>query len=267
MRNVESRANGWQAGPSASTAGLFDDILTLVAHDLKNPLTCIEGYASLLLEDGLTKENREKALRRILSCCRWAGAIVSDLMDAKAIEQGGFTLSKSLVSLEEVVRTAVEDLQVVCQRKAVVVHVQIAPGAGRVLADPVRIRQVVNNLLANALKHVSFAGRISASLSESAAGELVVSIADNGTGIDPAHQSKIFEKFYQASYESRGNLGLGLFISKVIVELHGGRIWVYSEGLGHGATFHFSLPQYQPERAYDGFKAWRSQDTPPPRPA
>lgn len=240
------------------------DILKVVAHDLRNPLTCIESYAELLLADNVSGADRRKILSRILSCTRWASHIVNDLTDSEAVEQGKLTLSSQLLSLEAVVAEAVEDFRVLCEARGVALALKIEARGSQGMADGMRVRQVLSNLLVNALKHSASGGRIAVVMAETDA-EVVVTVEDDGEGIDPNHLSRIFEKFYQAGKDGRGSLGLGLFISRSIVELHGGRIWAASDGLGRGAAFSFTLPKYLPDVAYDRYRAFRAQPTPPPR--
>ncbi|MBI4425849.1 MAG: ATP-binding protein, partial [Elusimicrobia bacterium] len=95
--------------------------------------------------------------------------------------------------------------------------------------------------------------------------ELLVEVVDNGSGIEPELLPRLFEKYYRADPATRSSLGLGLYIARAIVEAHGGRIWARSQGPGRGATFGFSLPKYDPQRAYERYKEQRGQPTPPPR--
>ncbi|MBI3505190.1 MAG: HAMP domain-containing histidine kinase [Proteobacteria bacterium] len=242
---------------------LDSDILKVVAHDLRNPLTCIESYVDLLLQGSLAVEDKEKALMRIQSCARWANHIVSDLTDAGAVEKGKLSLRRELVSIEEIVRQTVEDFKVMSAAKELKLEMKVNARSSQGYADASRLRQVLNNLLVNALKHVMVGGSILVRVDE-AATEMAVTVQDNGDGIDPSHQPRVFDKFYQAGKDGRGSLGLGLYISRSIVELHGGRIWVASDGVGKGAAFSFTIPKFQPEKAYGAYREFRDQSTPLP---
>ncbi|MBI4345690.1 MAG: HAMP domain-containing histidine kinase [Elusimicrobia bacterium] len=241
------------------------ELVAVVAHDLRNPLACIEGYAEFMMSRDLPAAERAKLLARILSCSRFMEQVIGDLLDLSAIEGGGFAVRKTQVRLSEVLAAAAESLAHSAESRGAALEVRGAPSAHWVQADPARIQQIVQNLVSNALKHVAQGtGRVEIVLHEFH-DEFIIEVSDNGTGIDAANLDRLFDKFFRADPESKGSLGLGLFIARALVEAHDGRIWARSEGPGKGAQFFFSLPKFDPERAFAEYKAARGVPTPPPR--
>lgn len=261
--------SGYPAGmelPGQPMRSQAEELMQITAHDLRNPLSCIQGYTGMLLGKEMAEADRAKVLQRILSCSRFMEQIIEDILDTAAIERGEIELKKGQVLLPDLLRKSLELLDHTAASRRVSLSLEIGNAGDTALADPARILQVVQNLVSNAVKHVpAESGRVVVRLQE-AGEELIVEVADNGEGIAPEHLEKIFEKFFQADAErARGSLGLGLFIARQIVELHGGRLWARSAGKGRGASFYFSLPKFQPEKAYQAYKAMRRMSTPPPR--
>ncbi|MBI4423810.1 MAG: HAMP domain-containing histidine kinase, partial [Elusimicrobia bacterium] len=156
------------------------ELLAIAAHDIRNPLMCIEGYAQLLLRQDLPAEERAKLLERILSCSRFAGQIVGDVLDTSALDHGQLAVRKEAVALADVVAGALEALEHAASSRGVRVAFEGAAGALPVLADPARIQQVLHNLIGNALKHVQpETGRVAVRLREQGS-ELLVEVVDNG---------------------------------------------------------------------------------------
>jgi signal transduction histidine kinase len=233
-------------------------ILDTVAHDLKAPLQCIQGYAQVLSEGRLSPEEAARVIGIIQRCCRWACSMVSDLAESSAADLDKLVLNREPVDLVRLVEEAAAAYQVLCDAKKVRLTLCLPLVPCRVLADSERIRRVIDNLVSNALKYTPSGGTIS--LSAGAAGaECFVEVRDNGSGFDPALREKLFEKFFQARRENHGSLGLGLFIARKIVEAHGGGIRAGSEGPGTGACLRFSLPAYDPEAAYARFRSERAE--------
>lgn len=243
-----------------------EELMQITAHDLRNPLSCIQGYTGMLLGKEMAEADRAKVLQRILSCSRFMEQIIEDVLDTAAIERGEIELKKGQVLLPEVLGKSLELLEHTAASRRVSLSLELGNVTDTVMADPSRILQVVQNLVSNAIKHVQpDSGRVVVRL-QAADDELVVEVADNGEGIAPEYLEKIFEKFFQADAErARGSLGLGLYIARQIVELHGGRLWARSAGKGRGASFYFSLPKFQAEKAFQAYKAMRRMATPPPR--
>lgn len=242
-----------------------EELVALVAHDLRNPLACVEGYAQILLEKEHPLEERRQLLRRILSCSRFAEQIIEDLLDLSAIERGTLEVRTASVALAGVLRRALETLEHGASVKGARLSLACSAADDLVVADEGRLRQVLQNLVSNALKHLP-AGRGLILVRAYAAGEeIVIEVQDNGSGIAPEQLGRIFDKFYRADPATRGSLGLGLFIVRRIVEAHGGRVWAESEGEGKGASFFVTLPRFDPERRFREYKTQRGLATPPPR--
>lgn len=240
------------------------DYLRMVAHDIKNPLTCIMGYAQLMSERPENAVANKVAIARILSCARWANAIVGDLVDASAIERGSLSVDKSLIDLCRVTRDCVQAHEVLFSQKGVALELRLPPHQVQLMGDAVRLAQAVNNLLANALKHVPKGGRVAVIVHDQS-GQAVVEVKDDGIGIAAEHLERIFEQHYQVVTDGRGNLGLGLYIARALISAHGGRLSAASGGLGKGASFFATLPKFNPERSYQAYRAARAEETPVPR--
>ncbi|MFY9906012.1 MAG: hybrid sensor histidine kinase/response regulator, partial [Terriglobales bacterium] len=227
-----------------------NQFLSHVSHELRTPLTCIHQYASILV-DGLAGEisaEQRDHLRTILRSVNQLGAMVQDLLEASRAEAGKIRIEPHCVSIGDLTRLAASMMQSIAQEKRV--RLEIGPDAPIpfVIGDPDRILEVLINLIDNAIKFTPSDGAVTvqASLSPTDPDFVYVSVADTGCGVDPEAKALIFERMYQDPNSidcSRKGLGLGLFIAKELVALHGGRIWVASE-LGHGSTFSFTLPLY-----------------------
>lgn len=221
-----------------------DQLLGMVAHDLRNPLAIISGYTRLLERGvaGPVQPKQQDLLARIEKSTAFMLRLVEDLLDFAAIESGVVTLSRARVDLAQLLREEVEVAQLAAAAKQITVALD-APQALEVDADEAKLRQVVANLLSNAVKfsweesHVRLTARTEGP-------EVRVTVADAGQGIPRAEQEKLFRPFGRTSVQgTRGekSTGLGLAIVRRIVEAHRGRIWVESE-TGKGATFSFTLP-------------------------
>ncbi|HBL17216.1 MAG TPA: hypothetical protein DD417_10845 [Elusimicrobia bacterium] len=230
-----------------------DDRLAMVAHDLKNPLQCIAGYANLMLRRMLSEQERDRALQGIISSSRWAAQIVEDLNDLASLDRGGLALDDKPFRLDLVIQEVVESFGITAADKEVSLVYEPLCSCMLVQGDPQRLRRVLDNLLANALKHVRpKSGSILVSAGRRA-GRAWVEVSDNGCGIDPSDQPFLFDKFFQGSRERRDGLGLGLFIAKTILQAHGGDIAVCSAGLDKGTSFELHIPS--PDSLLEDFGA------------
>ena len=253
--------NGWNSEMSEA-----QELISIVAHDLRNPLGCVEGYSEILASRQLSPAEREKILARIRSCCRFMESTIGDILDSTALDREDLPMHAGPIGLFEVLTQVVEAMEHTASSRQI--QLILAPFSGKdvVLADAGRIRQAVQNLVSNAIQHVKAGtGRVGIRLHD-ANPDLIVEVTDNGEGIAPEHQAKIFDKFYRAGPErARGNVGLGLYVAERVVSQHGGKIWVRSDGPGKGASFYFTIAKFDPERAYTDFKTRRGCATPPPR--
>src|SRR5215212_8221348 len=210
------------------------DFLAMVSHDLRSPLTVIRASAQLLQR---RREYRETTIATILDYADRMARLIDDLADVVRLEEGHLPLQREPL-----------DLVVLARECAVSAEQHSAHHAVRVEApdpsiygtwDHVRLEQVLENLVSNALKHGAETGEIVVRV-EKREGEARVSVQDSGPGIDPEHMPHLFDRFYRVNSKSSG-LGLGLYISRILVEAHGGRIWVASQP-GQGSTFTIALP-------------------------
>ena len=220
-----------------------DDLVAVVSHDLKNPLSLIATQAALFLRILTPAEEVSGRLRggleRILRAVERMSALIHDLLDLAKIEAGRFSLQRSPEDVRDMIEEALIILRPLADAKRITVVDEI-DGAPSVSVDRERIYQVLSNLIGNAVKFTPEGGRIVVRVEERP-GKLVVTVTDNGPGLRAEQLPHLFERYWQARVPSRDGSGLGLFIAKGIVEAHGGRIWAESAA-GAGATVGFSLP-------------------------
>ncbi|MGH8742244.1 MAG: sensor histidine kinase, partial [Burkholderiales bacterium] len=225
---------------------LKDDFVSTITHELRTPLTSIRAFTQILLENpDVEREQRARFLGIITKETERLTRLINQVLDLSRIESGRAEWHESSVDMREVVADTVTGMSQVFEERNIRVELSLPEGVRRVRADVDRMIQVMLNLLSNAAKFCQ--GRIEIALSEQA-GAVRVDVRDNGPGIEPADQKLVFDKFRQAgdgpaarpSAYSAGS-GLGLHISRQIVEHFGGRMWVESAP-GRGACFSFILP-------------------------
>jgi len=222
---------------------LRSELIAALAHEMRTPLTSIQGYASaLLLEDvewdGMAKRQQ---LEIIEAEARDLQIMVQDLLESSIIDAGLLVLAREPTLIPRMVEGLVEEMTRRTTKHRFVIS--FSSDFPIVEADPRRLEQVLRNLLDNAVKYSPDGGLVVVR-GQRADDEVIISVADNGAGIAPEHLNRLFEKFFrvksQTGHTVRGT-GLGLPVSRTIVESHGGRIWAESE-LGRGTTIYFSLP-------------------------
>ena len=217
------------------------NLIADVAHELRTPLTVIQGNLEALMDGvyDLTPENVAAVHKQTVVLTR----LVADLRDLALAEAGQLRLELKTIDLADVITQASEGLEIHAHEKGVALKHEVAGNLPEIQADEQRITQVLYNLMSNALRHTPTGGTITTT-AELRDGQVLVSVRDTGTGIAPEDLPHIFERFYRADRSrarSTGGSGLGLTISKQIIEAHGGQIWAQS-WLGAGSTFAFSLP-------------------------
>ena len=219
-----------------------DAFLGIVSHDLRNMLSGIVGFAALI-----AKESRDHHDDQIVVCAQRiqrAGArmnrLLGDLVDVASIEAGVLAVSREVGDAALVVTEAVDTFQTQASAKGISLTAEIVPPLPVVSFDPPRILQVLVNLLSNAIKFTPPNGKVVVGV-ERVADELRFAVKDTGGGIPGEKLEAVFERFLQLAENDRRGVGLGLYISKCLVQGHGGRIWAESR-LGEGSTFCFTLP-------------------------
>jgi signal transduction histidine kinase len=230
------------------------DFVSLVAHELKNPMTSIKGYTELLAAGavGAVNEMQANFLNTIHANTERMATLVSDLNDNSKIEAGRLRLDFKAVELGDLVDEIVRSARRQIDEKQQVLQAELPPQLPKVWGDPTRLGQVLTNLVSNAHKYTPEGGSLVISAESSpnhwdpdGAGQVVhVWLRDNGIGISPEEQPRIFQKFFRSedtkAREAPG-AGLGLNITRSLVEMQGGRIWFESQ-YRQGTTFHFTVP-------------------------
>ena len=223
---------------------LKSEFLASVSHELRTPMNAIIGYTKLMLDglDGDLTEQQMADLQRVATAADNLLSLINGLLDLAKIEAGKMELNSEEVNIEVVVEEVVELIRPQADAKGLALEMDVARSLPAAFADRARVRQVLVNLAANAVK---FTERGSVTISAAAAdGWITLSVTDTGVGIPLDAQVYIFDEFRQADSSTTrkyGGTGLGLAISKRLVALHGGRLWVDSTA-GAGSTFHFTLP-------------------------
>jgi signal transduction histidine kinase len=221
--------------------------LSMASHDLSNALMTLQiSFEMLVSSIKEPTEDQKKKINFITTSIQQIGRLVGDLVDWASIEQGKFRLEKNYFEMYKLIEEIIDGPKARALQKNIEIKTEIIKeGLKMVLADKRRITQVVLNLLENAIRHTPRGGKITVRV-EKAKDEdgVCVSVIDTGEGIAPDVLSNLFQSFYQppGSKAGHGRLGLGLSISKEIVQAHNGRIWVESEGVGKGSAFKFIIP-------------------------
>lgn len=220
------------------------DILAVVAHDLRNPLNVIAAGIELMLDESPSPDRQRRLLRITQRSVAQMGRLIGDLLEATRLEAGRLTLDLADVRVCEIARDAEETFRHAAAERRIHLAVHAPGREWFVRADAGRVQQAIGNLIANALKFTDAGGQVVAS-AEVANSEIVFRVKDSGPGIDPLHQAHVFDRFWQGRNGDPRGVGLGLAITKGIIDAHGGRIWVES-ALGAGTTFSFALPRSRP---------------------
>jgi len=226
------------------TARMKDEFLATVSHELRTPLNAILGWSRVLVNGTLGAEQREKALASVERNAAVQARLVDDLLDVSRMISGKMRIDPSLMNPADAVEAALDAVRPAAQAKGVELSAEIDRSAGMLLADSGRIQQIIWNLAGNAVKFTPKGGRLWVRVAR-VGSTIEIAVSDNGAGIKREFLAHLFQRFTQEDgsiRRSHGGLGLGLAISKHLVELHGGEIRVESAGSGQGATFTVSLP-------------------------
>lgn len=231
--------------------------INTLSHELRNPLAAISMGLTILKDADKDSRQAEIAYGIMERQTEQMTRLVDDLLDVTRITQNKIILKKERVDLNDVVYHIVTDFQPLFSEKGVRLDLELNLDTVFIDADPARLSQVIGNLLHNAAKFTDTGDRVKVSVcfEKENKEEIVITVQDTGSGIDPTIQAQLFEPFVQADYSlahSLGGLGLGLAIVKGMVELHGGSVRVYSEGIGKGTQFVIRLPLRKDEDRKEG---------------
>lgn len=241
-REREAREEAEAAYERARTATRQrDEVLGMVTHDLRSPLTGIVLGATAALRRGAMDEETGRLVRAMQREAERMSRLLQDLLDVASIEAGRFAVRSRPCEVDDLIREATELFVSAADERGLTLEVEFSPELPPIHADRDRISQVLANLLSNATRFTPEGGRITVWAEEDGPA-IRFSVRDTGPGIPEEEREHLFHRFWQPSRSRPGSgTGLGLAIARGIVEAHGGRIWVESEE-GAGSTFHFSVP-------------------------
>jgi two-component system NtrC family sensor kinase len=223
---------------------LKSDFVHTVSHDLRSPLTALLGYAELIDRVGPLTEQQRDFLQRIQSSVQHITTLVNDLLDLGRLE-GGFDTRRETVHIAGILKYTLDTFDGEARKKQLKVYCEITPDLPPLRANPIRIRQLMDNLVGNAIKYTPQQGKVDVKI-DATDDQIILEVKDTGPGIPQSEQNRIFDKFYRASNvpEYAAGTGLGLALVKSIVESYHGRIWVEST-VGQGSSFFVVLPSLE----------------------
>jgi two-component system NtrC family sensor kinase len=225
------------------TDRIRSEFVNTVSHDLRSPLTSVMGYSELVERVGPLNNDQRDFLNRLRDGIQHITSLVNGLLDLGSVE-AGFDTQREFVQVEGVLHYTLDMLQGQIKSKRLKVHTEIAQPLPALRANPIRLRQVLDNVVGNAIKYSNASGEIKITI-RCEGDQMILQVTDQGPGIPSTDQQYIFDKFYRGSNiasEIEGS-GLGLAIVKTIVENHQGRIWVES-AVGKGSSFFIVLPLF-----------------------
>jgi len=225
---------------------LKDEFVFIAAHELRTPVAAMKGYLQLILEGttGAISDGTRTFIEKVVASNQRLIQLVNDLLEVARSQAGRLTIQVAPIDLAAPIVSSLDELKSLADEKSITMTYQPPTDLPHVLADADRIKEVVVNLVGNAIKYMGGAGNIAVSHEVTADGHVVTHIADTGLGISKEAQEKLFQKFYRVQTDKTKEItgtGLGLFIVKEIVEKMNGTIWATSEE-GKGSVFSFSLP-------------------------
>ena len=223
-----------------------DEFLATLAHELRNPLAPIRNAVEVMRRvDPANIASHARAQQIISRQVDHLARLVDDLLDVARISKGKITLQQVVADVQGFIHTAVETIQPFIEQRRHTLTVAVPDEALQVSGDPVRLAQIVGNLLKNAAKYTLSGGTILLKAERRPDGLLRITVQDNGIGLSPERMRTVFGMFAQgdaAPDRAQDGLGIGLSLVRQLVALHGGEVWVESEGAGHGCSFIFELP-------------------------
>jgi PAS domain S-box-containing protein len=228
---------------------LKDEFLATVSHELRNPLNVIVGHTTILMRSDEAKESPviERIAKTIHRNALAQAQLISDLLDLSRLQMRKLALELRPISFSAVIKEAIDTVRADAKAKDISLEINLPPESLFVNADPLRLEQIIWNLLNNAVKFTPAGGCVKVSL-EQTGHDAKLTIADSGQGIDPEFVPHVFERFRQAdssTTRNHGGMGIGLSLVRQLVELHHGRVEAASQGVGRGAQFNVSLPIHE----------------------
>jgi signal transduction histidine kinase len=229
-----------------------DDLMKMIVHDLKTPLTSVLATMEMLLDGdfGTLDGEQRKAVADAEGKAEDLLALINDVLEVSRIEEAELTLDLQPIAPAALLTEIEHEWAVRFQQEHATAHVDVSDDTPVFEADKALLRRVLNNLIQNAVTHSAQAVKIELSARRDGEGVLFT-VADNGPGIPPQYHEVIFRKFERVKTQGvprTRSSGLGLAFCRMVVEAHGGRIWVQSAGEGQGSAFHFVLPMKPPQR-------------------
>ncbi len=221
------------------------NFLTIAAHELRHPITILKGYARVIGEyrdSPMVQQNMPEILRNLDRAANRLDRLVDELLDVSRIEQGRMEINKEPVAVSELLARAVDEMHL--QAVTNPISFRVGPGADEVVADPEKLDRLLLILLENAANFAAPNTSIEMAAETLNDAEIVFSVLDRGSGIPEEARERVFERFCQVAeveYHSVPGLGIGLYIARQIVEMHGGRIWNEPRE-GGGTVFRFTVP-------------------------
>ncbi len=219
-----------------------DQLLAVVAHDLRNPLSAITIKATLMRKSSALDKIHSHA-SGIESISMQMEHLIRSLLDATSLESGRFTIQRTPCAVTDLLNETTNVFASLASSKSIQLETSFSDEFYTLQADKERLLQVLSNLLGNAIRFTPEGGKIKMSAQKEGQG-VRFSVSDNGPGIALVNMPRLFERFWKSGIGQKQGTGLGLFIAKGIVDAHGGKIWAESE-LGRGATFHFVIPGHE----------------------
>ncbi len=230
---------------SREAAHRKDEFLSMLAHELRNPLAPILNSLHVARQENVCRADRDQALNVVNRQARHLAHIVDDLLEVSRVMLGKIRLRLQRLDLAGLVQTTIEDRRPLVEQAGLSLEVKTPKKAVWVRGDATRLAQILQNLLDNAVKFTERGGRVIVRLTTDKIGQATVAVADNGIGVEPGLLPRLFDVFAQADRtleRTRGGLGLGLSLVKGLVDLHGGQVEAASKGPGCGAEFTVRLP-------------------------
>lgn len=218
-----------------------EEVLGVVAHDLRNPLSTIITSTDMLLQENLEPTRRTELLEVALRNGRQMNRLIGDLLDTVRMHAGKFTLDLEDVAVVTIFRQAEEMFRPIAEKRAIFLEAVPPDDGVTVRADPFRVSQILGNIVGNAIKFTPEQGSVTIRAAANG-NHVAIHVTDSGPGIAPADIEHLFDDFWQARRNDHRGVGLGLAIAKGVVEAHGGMIWCDSAP-GRGSTFSFTLPR------------------------